>query len=348
MCAYYLGLYGTVFIHWMDIWVLNMLEIYDRGVKQVFILTKRIILPLMLLVSQDSLATEKAHELYDSIYDGKPAPGVVSELHKMAESGDVDAQSLLGWKYYQPRYDTKPDVQEAIKWFKLAAKQGDGEAQLALGKLYYDGKLVRVDYAKAYALFNQAAQQGVSFAWSWLGMMYANGQYVEVDCKKAKEYLAKGVHIYAHDTPKDFLAACRKDMIDRKTVDKTLPVITVTGSAMRDNFMDESFSCMESLFAKTNTLGEVANLRVTFSIRSPSGKEINQTVGFAPFGLNRLNINFTDYILDSFTSNSSLILYKPDFERKSCANIKKTIVAATATINGNNVDLLKVGAIEHK
>ncbi|EGO8359424.1 sel1 repeat family protein [Escherichia coli] len=311
-------------------------------------LTKRTILSLMLMVSQGSLASEKAHELYDSIYGEKTAPDVISTLHKMAELGDVDAQSLLGWEYYQPRYDTKPDVQEAIKWFELAAKQGDGEAQLALGKIYYDGELVRVDYAKAYALFNQAAQQGVSFAWSWLGMMYANGQYVEVDCIKAKEYLAKGVHIYAYDAPKDFLAACRKDMIDRKTVDNTLPVLTVTGSGMRDNFMGESFSCMESLFAKTNKLGEVANLRVTFSIRSPSGKETNQTVGFAPFGLNRLNINFTDYVFGSFTSNSSLILYKADFARKSCANIKTTIVAATATINGKDVELLKAGAIHQK
>ncbi|ENG2906476.1 sel1 repeat family protein, partial [Shigella sonnei] len=85
-----------------------------------------------------------------------------------AESGDIDAQSLLGWEYYQPRYDTKPDVQEAIKWFELAAKQGDREAPLALGGIYYDGEQVRVDYAKAYALFNQAAQHGVNLAWSRL------------------------------------------------------------------------------------------------------------------------------------------------------------------------------------
>ncbi|MEC4206649.1 hypothetical protein VSP96_15755, partial [Escherichia coli] len=94
--------------------------------------------------------------------------------------------------------------------------------------------------------------------------------------------------------------------------------------------------------------GEVANLRVTFSIRRPSGKEINQTVGFAPFGLNRLNISFTDYLFGSFTSNSSLILYKPEFERKSCATVRTTIVAATATINGKDVELLKAGAIEQK
>ena len=309
-------------------------------------LPKRILFSLMLIVPPDVVASEKAHELYDSIYDGKPAPDVISTLHIMAESGDVDAQSLLGWEYYQPRYDTKPDVQEAIKWFGLAAKQGDEEAQLALGEIYYDGKQVQVDYAKAYALFNQAAQHGVNLAWSWLGMMYANGQYVEADCHKAKEYLDKGVHIYGG--PEDFMAACRKDMIDRKAVDDTLPTITITHSGMRDNFLDESFSCMDSLFAKTNKLGEVANLRVTYKIKHPSGKETIQTVGFAPFGLNRLDINFTDYILDSFTSNSSLILYRPEFERKSCATVRTTIVAATATINGKDVELLKAGAIEQK
>ncbi|KAF0953019.1 tetratricopeptide repeat protein [Escherichia albertii] len=309
-------------------------------------LTKKIILPLILMMSQVSVASEKARELYDSIYDGKPASGVVSELHKMADAGDVDAQSLLGWEYHQPRYDTKPNVQEAIKWFELAAKQGDEEAPLVLGDIYYEGEQVRVDYAKAYALFSQATQRGVNLAWSRLGMMYANGQYVEVDCRKAKEYLDKGVHIYGG--PEDFMVACRKDMIDRKTVDDTLPVITITRSGMQDNFLDKGFSCMDSLFAKTNKLGEVANLRVTYNIKSPSGKETIQTVGFAPFGLNRLDINFTDYLLDSFTSNSLLVLYKPEFERKSCVAIRTTIVAATATIKGKDVDLLKAGAIHPK
>lgn len=81
-----------------------------------------------------------------------------------------------------------------------------------------------------------------------VAIMYANGQYVEVDCKKAKEYLDKGVHIYGG--PEDFLATCRKDMIDRKTVDDiAASANTVTRSGMRDNFLDKGFSCMDSLFA---------------------------------------------------------------------------------------------------
>ncbi len=115
------------------------MEIYDSEDIKVYMLTKRILFSVMLIVSPSVVASEKAHELYDSIYGGKPAPDVINTLHKMAESGDIDAQSLLGWEYYQPRYDTKPDVQEAIKWFELAAKQGDREAPLALGGIYYDG-----------------------------------------------------------------------------------------------------------------------------------------------------------------------------------------------------------------
>ncbi|EIG1885017.1 sel1 repeat family protein, partial [Escherichia coli] len=53
-------------------------------------LTKRILFSVMLIVSPSVVASEKAHELYDSIYGGKPAPDVINTLHKMAESGDID------------------------------------------------------------------------------------------------------------------------------------------------------------------------------------------------------------------------------------------------------------------
>ncbi|EOV96986.1 hypothetical protein A1WI_04705 [Escherichia coli KTE98] len=58
-------------------------------------LTKRILFSLMLIVSPCVVASEKAHELYDSIYGGQPAPDVINRLHKMAELGDVDAQSNI-------------------------------------------------------------------------------------------------------------------------------------------------------------------------------------------------------------------------------------------------------------
>ena len=217
----------------------------------------------------------------------------------MANKGDADAQALLGWEYYQPRYNTTSNIQQALKWFELAAKQENSGALLALGKIYYSGEQVQVNYERAWVYFNQAARHGEKEAWSNLGLMYANGQYVAADCTKAKEYLEKGIRIASG--PKDFLSACRNDLIDRKNIGNTLPSLSVSWSDMRKNFIDESFACANVFWVNTSMLGEIANLRLTVGIRNPSGKEVFQTLGFAPFGMNRLNINFTDYRTDSFS-----------------------------------------------
>lgn len=263
---------------------------------------KGILLLCSLVLSLDCLAAGKARELYDRGLVEDSAPNLVNELRDMANKGDVEAQSLLGWEYYQPRYDTKPDIQEALKWLMLATEQGEGLALLALGQIYYSGEQVRVNYEKAYSFFNQAARHGEKEAWSNLGLMYANGQYVQADCNKAKEYLDKGSRI--ESGPKDFLSACRKDALDRNAADSTLPVLEVTHSAMLENI--HGFACTGGFYVSTHKLTEVANLRITISLKNRSGKVIHETLGFAPFGMNRLNINFTDFGLDSFTSHTSL------------------------------------------
>ncbi|EIG2051171.1 TPA: sel1 repeat family protein, partial [Escherichia coli] len=52
----------------MDIWWLIIMEIYDSEDIKVYMLTKRILFSVMLIVSPSVVASEKAHELYDSIY----------------------------------------------------------------------------------------------------------------------------------------------------------------------------------------------------------------------------------------------------------------------------------------
>jgi uncharacterized protein len=65
----------------MDVWWLIIMEIYDSEDIKVYMLTKRILFSVMLIVSPSVVASEKAHELYDSIYGGKPAPDVINTLH---------------------------------------------------------------------------------------------------------------------------------------------------------------------------------------------------------------------------------------------------------------------------
>ena len=44
---------------------------------------------------------------------------------------------------------TKKDYKEAIKWFRLSAKQGLAKAQLKLGVMYHNGQGVPQDYKEA-------------------------------------------------------------------------------------------------------------------------------------------------------------------------------------------------------
>ena len=58
-----------------------------------------------------------------------PAP--ITEIHRLAEQGDADAQYNLGDMY--ARGDGVPeDDAEAVKWLRLAAEQGHADAQFSL------------------------------------------------------------------------------------------------------------------------------------------------------------------------------------------------------------------------
>jgi len=52
------------------------------------------------------------------------------------------------------------DYQEAVKWYRLAADQGDADAQLLLALMYFSGKGVPKDNVLAHMWANLAASQG--------------------------------------------------------------------------------------------------------------------------------------------------------------------------------------------
>ena len=53
------------------------------------------------------------------------------ELVKKAEEGDANAQSNLGYCYYEGGGVAK-DYKEAVKWYTKAPEQGDADAKQAL------------------------------------------------------------------------------------------------------------------------------------------------------------------------------------------------------------------------
>jgi hypothetical protein len=63
-----------------------------------------------------------------------------------------------------------------VKWYQLAAKQGNAYAQLNLGMMYDNGQGVPQDYKEAVKWFRLAAKQGDAKAQTNLGAKYDKGQ----------------------------------------------------------------------------------------------------------------------------------------------------------------------------
>jgi GAF domain-containing protein/Sel1 repeat-containing protein/PilZ domain-containing protein len=91
--------------------------------------------------------------------DYSPQPSSLSELRKMAVAGDPEAQWQLGIRYHNGNGIARDDAQ-AVKWFELAAEQGNVAAQGALGAYYWSGRGVPEDLTKAYFWSAIAMAQG--------------------------------------------------------------------------------------------------------------------------------------------------------------------------------------------
>jgi TPR repeat protein len=80
---------------------------------------------------------------------------------------------------------------EAVKWFKLAAKQGSFKAQHELAFMYENGLGVRQNFFEALMWYKTAAKQGCSWSQSALGAMYEEGHGVKRNYLIAKEWYGK-------------------------------------------------------------------------------------------------------------------------------------------------------------
>jgi uncharacterized protein len=114
----------------------------------------------------------------------KDSDAAVKWYRLAAQQGNTKAQTNLGVMYVNGNGVPK-DYDEAVKWYRLAAKQGDAKAQAKLGLMYTLGYGVPKDYDEAVKWFRLAAKQGDALGEFDLGLMYALGQGVPKDGKEA-------------------------------------------------------------------------------------------------------------------------------------------------------------------
>ncbi len=91
------------------------------------------------------------------------AENLFNQLERVPE-----VQNNLGCMY-NDGHGARQDSAEAVKWFRLAADQGNSNAQSNLGAMYDNGQGVKQDYSEAMKWYQLAADQGNKYAQRNLG-----------------------------------------------------------------------------------------------------------------------------------------------------------------------------------
>ncbi|MDQ5770299.1 tetratricopeptide repeat protein [Thiothrix subterranea] len=108
-------------------------------------------------------------------------------LRQSAESGDKQAQLMLGTLYEDGLGGLPADLREAAYWYEQAAKQHYPKAQYNLGLLYEDGRGVTQNDKQAAYWYDKAAKAGFTEAQNNLGVLFVLGKGVKKDSKKAEK-----------------------------------------------------------------------------------------------------------------------------------------------------------------
>lgn len=112
------------------------------------------------------------------------------EYQAAAKQGDAEAQAALGF-LYQMGLGVQKDLAEAARWYRKAAEQGNVKAQYYLGFMYEHGLGVPEDDAVAVYWYLKAAKRGDSSSQVALGDHYATGEGVPKDGAKAVHWYRK-------------------------------------------------------------------------------------------------------------------------------------------------------------
>ncbi|MEI7513853.1 MAG: tetratricopeptide repeat protein [Betaproteobacteria bacterium] len=92
-------------------------------------------------------------------YQRKDYASAVAQWRVVAQSGNREAQSLVGLMYFQGQ-GVAQNYPQAIEWLLKAAAQGEPKAQFKLGSMYANGQGFTRDYQRAAMWFVIAADSG--------------------------------------------------------------------------------------------------------------------------------------------------------------------------------------------
>jgi TPR repeat protein len=107
------------------------------------------------------------------------------DIKRAAENDDRVAQFKLGEALFQDPARTSKTAAQAMYWLEAAAKGGNIDAMVYLGRVLRSGVGVLQNFAKASFWIHSAARQGSPDGMLEMGRLYRDGLGVERDLIKA-------------------------------------------------------------------------------------------------------------------------------------------------------------------
>jgi uncharacterized protein len=124
-----------------------------------------------------------------------------------ASDGMHDAVLAMGW-FYLNGVGVAADVEEAIRWYRRSARQGEPRAMFSLGQIAFWEK----DFAEALSWFTKAAAKQHHRSNYWIGKLHWRGNGVPQNRKLARRFFvqAAGKRVEEAQRAIRFLDSCTR------------------------------------------------------------------------------------------------------------------------------------------
>ncbi len=119
-------------------------------------------------------------------------PDPLSEAKAAAKNGDIEANLALGYAHHQG-YGVEKDPNKALAYYKFASDGGNNLAKMYIGELYCDGVIDNKDCKTGHKLLLEAREAGVTNANLALGYNFSSGRGVDVNIPLALDAYSAGM-----------------------------------------------------------------------------------------------------------------------------------------------------------
>jgi hypothetical protein len=147
-------------------------------------------LTLLLAVSGIVQAQNEDLERAVAAYNSGDYAKAVSLWEPHARQGNREAQYAMGVVFYEGKGASR-NLDQAIKWFRKAADSGHPTAMFNLGVAHWEGRGVKQNFSQAVDWWERAAELGDATSQYNLGLAYYLGKGAERDISKARDWLSR-------------------------------------------------------------------------------------------------------------------------------------------------------------